>query len=147
MDPVNDGLPERLAAAMRELETRALQRSARVSAERVAARVEDRLRREGAVRSPRVWWLRPATLRVAAAVVLVVAAGWTVRLTHVAGPQAAVRLPVVMPAIDSLTTGQLESVLEAAGEVRAANFGPVLPSNGSLDSLSEQQLQMVLASL
>ena len=44
-------------------------------------------------------------------------------------------------------TPQLEAVLEAAGEVRAANFGPVMPSNGSLDSLSEQQLQMVLASL
>jgi hypothetical protein len=49
--------------------------------------------------------------------------------------------------VDSLNAQQLEAVLQAAGEVRAANFGPVTPSNGSLDSLSEQQLQLVLASL
>ena len=43
--------------------------------------------------------------------------------------------------------GTGEAVLRAAGEVRAANFVPVSRSNGSLDSLSEQELQKVLASL
>jgi hypothetical protein len=147
MDPMNDELPGRLAAALRELDARAAERSARVSPDRVAARVVERLRREGMVERPRVWFMRPAALRVAAAVVLVVAAGWVVNAMRVTPPRTATRLPVVIPAMDSLTTGQLESVLEAAGRVRAANFGPVAPSNGSLDSLSEEQLQQVLASL
>jgi hypothetical protein len=147
MDSMNDELPGRLAAALRELDSRAAERSARVSPDRVAARVVERLRREGTRERPRIWFMRPAVLRVAAAIVLVVAAGWAVSVTRVSPPQTATRLPVVIPAMDSLTTGQLESVLEAAGQVRAANFGPVVPSNGSLDSLSEKQLQQVLASL
>ncbi len=144
MDPMNQELPERLAGAMRALEAQAAQRAARVSVERVAAGVVERLRREGRLER-RVWWRTPTALRAAAAVVLLAAAGWTaVRLREGARPA---RLPLPVIAMDSLSTGQLESVLEAAGHVRAANFGPLAPSNGSLDSLSEQQLQKVLASL
>ena len=145
MDPMNAELPEKLEAAVRSLDARATAQSARVSPERVAARVMERLRREGMVET-RVWWLRPAVLRVAAAVVLVVAAGWTATVVRQHAVQAALRLPVTIP-VDSLSTGQLESVLEAAGEVHSANFEPLAPSNGSLDNLSEQQLQQVLASL
>lgn len=147
MDPVNEGLTGPLADAMRALDARAAERAAHISPERVAAAVVERLRREGAVEPQRVWWLRPAALRVAAAAVLVVAAGWTVSLLRGNSSQAAVRLPVPIPAMDSLTAGQLEAILQAAGDVHAANFGPVAPSNGSLDNLSEQQLQQVLASL
>ena len=78
MDPVNEGLTGPLADAMRALDARAAERAAHISPERVAAAVVERLRREGAVEPQRVWWLRPAALRVAAAAVLVVAAGWTV---------------------------------------------------------------------
>jgi hypothetical protein len=138
-------LPEKLEAALRSLDARAAAESARVSPERVAARVLERLRREG-IAETRVWWLRPAVLRVAAAVALVVAAGWTATVVRQHAAQTAIRLPVTIP-VDSLSAGQLESVLEAAGEVRAANFAPAAPSNGSLDSLSERQLQQVLASL
>jgi hypothetical protein len=147
MDPVNEGLTGPLADAMRALDARAAERAAHISPDRVAAAVVERLRREGAVEPQRVWWLRPAALRVAAAAVLVVAAGWTVSLLRGNSSQAAVRLPVTIPAMDSLTAGQLEAILQAAGDVHAANFGPVAPSNGSLDNLSEQQLQQVLASL
>jgi hypothetical protein len=147
MDPIDDELPERLEAALRSLDAQAAARAARVSPERVAARVLERLRREGAVEPRRVWWMRPAALRVAAAVVLVAAAGATVSLVRERSTQVAVRLPVAIAAMDSLSTGQLEAVLRATGEVRAANFGPVAPSNGSLDNLSEQELQKVLASL
>lgn len=145
MDPMNAELPERLSAAVRVLDARAAERSARVNPERVASRVLERLRREGALES-RSWWMSPAALRAAAAVVLLVAAGWTVSVVRQHSIQTAVRLPVSIP-VDSLNAQQLEAVLQAAGEVRAANFGPVTPSNGSLDSLSEQQLQLVLASL
>ena len=147
MDPVNEGLTGPLADAMRALDARAAERAAHISPERVAAAEVERLRREWAVEPQRVWWLRPAALRVAAAAVLVVAAGWTVSLLRGNSSQAAVRLPVPIPAMDSLTAGQLEAILQAAGDVHAANFGPVAPSNGSLDNLSEQQLQQVLASL
>jgi hypothetical protein len=138
-------LPEQLEAAVRALEARSAAQAARVSPERVAARVVERLRREGMVEA-RVWWLRPAALRVAAAAVLVVAAGWTVSVVRQHSTQAAVRLPVTIP-VDSLSTGQLQSVLDAVDEVHSHNFGPVAASNGSLDNLSEQQLQQVLASL
>jgi hypothetical protein len=132
---------------MRALDARAVERSARVNAEHVAAAVVGRLRRGGAVEPERLRWMRPAALRVAAAVVLLAASGLTVSLVRQHSAQTAVRLPVTIPAMDSLSAGQLESVLQAAGQVRAANFGPVSASNGSLDSLSEQQLQQVLASL
>lgn len=145
MDPMNEELPGRLAAAVRALDARSRERSSHVSAERVAAGVLERLRREGLVE--RSWWMRPAALRIAAAAVLVVAAGGTVSLVRQHSAQTAAQLPVAIPAMDSLTAGELEAVLQAAGQVRAANFGPVGPSNGSLDSLSEQQLQKVLASL
>jgi len=147
MDPMNEELPGRLAEAMRALEARAAQRAARVSPERVAARVLERLRHEGALESPRLWFVRPAALRIAAAAVLVIAVGWTA--ATLARPRAvptAVRLQASIP-MDSLSPVQLEAVLKAAGEVRAANFAPAPSSNGSLDSLSEQQLQQVLASL
>jgi len=145
MDPMSREVPEKLEAALRSLEARAAARSARVNPERVAAKVLERLRREGMVEA-RVWWMRPAALKVAAAAVLVVAAGWTATAVRHHATETAVRLPVTIP-VDSLSTGQLESVLQAAGQVRSANFGPLAPSNGSLDSLSEQQLQQVLASL
>ncbi|HVO35446.1 MAG TPA: hypothetical protein VMT21_07765 [Gemmatimonadales bacterium] len=145
MDPMNEELPGRLADAMRALDARSHRQSAQVSPDRVAGRVLERLRHEGMVET-RVWWLRPAALRVAAAAVLLVAAGWTVNVVRRHSVETAVRLPVSIP-VDSLSAGQLEAVLQAAGEVHAANFGPVTPSNGWLDSLSEQQLQKVLASL
>ena len=147
MDPLNEELPGRLAEAMRALDARAAQRAARVSPDRVAARVLERLKREGALEAPRLWFVRPAALRVAAAAVLVIAAGWTATtLLRPRPAPAAVRLQASIP-MDSLSPGQLEAVLKAAGTVRAANFGPPAPSNGSLDSLSERQLQQVLASL
>ncbi len=145
MDPMNAELPDKLAAAVRALDARAAAHAAQVSPDRVASRVLERLRREGAADS-RIWWMSPVALRAAAAVVLLVAAGWTVSAVRQHSAQAAVRLPVSIP-VDSLSAQQLEAVLKAAGEVRAANFVPVTSSSGSLDRLSEQQLQQVLASL
>ena len=146
MDPMNAELPDKLSAAVRALDARAAARAARVSSDRVASRVLQRLRREGAVEARRIWWMRPAALRAAAAALLLVAAGWTVSVVRQHPVQTAARLPVSIQ-VDSLSAGQLEAILEAAGEVRAANVEAATPSNGSLDNLSEQQLQQVLASL
>ncbi len=146
MDRVNGELPERIESALRALDARASARAARVNPERVAERVLERLRREGRVEPRRVWGMRPAVLRVAAAVV-VIAAGVAVTLVREPGTPTAAVLPTAIPAMDSLSTSELEAVLEAAGELKATNVAPAAASNDSLDNLSEQQLQKVLASL
>ena len=146
MDRMNDELPPEVGAAWKVLEARAAERAARVDVERVTAGVLERLRREGA-EAPRFRWISPATLRAAAAVVVVlVAAASVVHLTT--GRRTSVRLPVGIPAMDSLSSGQLEAVWEATGEVSpvADSTAPVT-AGVSLDDLSEAQLEVLLASL
>ncbi len=147
MDRVNGELPPEIGAALKALDERASAQAARVDVERVAARVLERLRHAEA---PRRWWgMPPAALRAAAAVVLLVAAGAVVMVTMKGPPpQAALRLPVSIPAADSLDSGQLEAVVKAAGEVRpVVDSSPPTVSSGPYDDLSEQQLETLLASL
>ena len=90
--------------------------------------------------------MAPATLRAAAAVVVLVAGAAIVRLTL--GSRESVRLPVGIPAMDSLSSPQLEAVWEATGEVSSVVDSVAPPSTGvSLDDLSETQLETLLASL
>ena len=143
-------LPREIEAAWKALDARAAERAARVDVERVAAQVLERLREDGAqARRPR--WMSPAVVRAAAAVVVVVAGALVANLaTDRVQHATALRLPVGIPAMDSLSSGQLESVLEAAGEVRpVADSLPPVSSGGlaSLDDLSETQLETLLASL
>ena len=149
MDRMNDELPRELEAALKALETRAAERAARVDVERVAARVLERLRHGGAAPTRRLLWMSPVALRAAAAVVVLVAGGALVTLTRERPQQSAsVRLPVTIPAADSLNSGQLEAVLKAAGEVRpVVDTAAPVHSSGSLDDLSEPQLETLLASL
>ena len=149
MDLMNDELPPELETALKALDARASQRAARVDVERVAARVVERLRQGEASPSRRMLWMSPVALRAAAAVVVLVAGGALVTLTMQHSRQSAsVKLPVTIPAADSLNSGQLEAVLQAAGEVRPVvdTAAPVI-SSGSLDDLSEPQLETLLASL
>jgi hypothetical protein len=145
----DDRLPPELGAAMKALDARAAARAARLDVEAVAAGVLDRLRREQATGIRRLRWLSPGALRVAAAVVVLVAAGAVVT-SRLERPQqtASMQLPVTIPAADSLDSSQLEAVLQAAGEVRPAvdSITPVA-GRGSLDGLSEQELETLLASL
>ncbi len=149
-DRVNE-MPPALRAALQALDARAGRSAERVDVERVAARVLERLRREGAgAEGPRrVWWTAPASVRVAAAVVVLAVAGLVARISTDHGQRAAaLRLPVGIAVMDSLSSGQLEAVLEAAGDVRPAADSLVpLTSSGSLDDLSEAQLETLLASL
>lgn len=149
MDRMNDELPREIETALKALDARATEQAARVDVERVAARVLERLRHGDAAPSRRILWMSPVALRAAAAVVVLVAGGALVTLTMERPQQSAsVKLPVTIPAADSLNSGQLEAVLKAAGEVRPVvdTAAPVL-SSGSLDDLSEPQLETLLASL
>ncbi len=148
MDPVRDELPLEMAAAVRNLDARAAARAARVDVERVAEQVVERLRREGLAEPKRLAWLTPRALRIAAAVVVVAAAGATIKLAVPRPVPVPLPLPQVQAAIDSLSTGQMESVIKAAGEVRASGAVPAQALSGSsYDDLSDQQLQTLLASL
>lgn len=149
MDRMNDELPPEIGAALKALDARAAQRAAAVDVERVAARVVARLRSGEAATSPRPRWMTPGALRAAAAVVVLAGAAAVVTLSIGRSPQTtALRLPVSIPAMDSLSSGQLEDVLEAAGEVGAVADSLPAPASGtSLDGLSEAQLETLLASL
>jgi hypothetical protein len=141
-------LPGELERALRALDAEAARRAGRVDAEAVAVKVLARLReqpdRVSAVRRGR-WALpsAPGWLRVtaAAAMVVVVAGAMVHRLYRTTDVPVAV--PVVSVALDSLSAGQLESLLRVTAEVRpvATAAGPV---SGSWDDLSESQLRAVL---
>jgi hypothetical protein len=147
MDRMNEEMPRGIRVALEALEARTAKRAATVDVERVAARVLERLRRQGAEAPARVWWIRPAALRLAAAVVVLAAAGLLVsRLPS--GAPASAGLTVGITTMDSLSSRQLEAVLEAATEVSpVADSALPASSTASLDDLSEQQLETLLASL
>jgi len=153
MDRMNDELPPAIAAALEALDARAAKSAARVDADRVAAQVLERLRGGEGERPRRLMWMSPVALRAAAAVVVLVAAGAILNVATDHREQAAsLRLPVAIPAMDSLNTPQLEAVLKAAGDVKAvADSGSQGGSGGSLTDvpgdLTEAQLQTLLASL
>jgi hypothetical protein len=147
MDRMNDETPRGIRVALEALEARIARRAAAVDVERVAARVLERLRREGGEAPRQVWWVRPAALRFAAAVVVLAAGGLVVSRIPSRGPVSA-RLSVGISAMDSLSSGQLEAVLEAATEVSpVADTALPASSTASLDDLTEQQLETLLASL
>jgi hypothetical protein len=147
MDRMNEEMPRGIRVALEALEARTARSAGTVDAERVAARVLERLRGEGAAAVRPVWWFRPASLRMAAAVVVLAAAGFLVSRTPSRAPATAGSL-VNMSAMDSLSSRQLEAVLEAATSVSAV-VDTTLPVSAtvSLDDLSEQQLETLLASL
>lgn len=144
-------LPEDLERALRELEARAAVRAERVDATRVAARVLARLRAEPvAARGARVLPLRwtrddaPRWVGVAAAALIVVAAGMLTTGILRRPPGGEVALPVVAQGYDSLDVGALETLLQATAGVRPVASEPSSKSAGAWDDLSEEQLRAVL---
>ena len=147
-DRPDEALPPALDAALRALDARAAGQAARVDVDRVAARVVERLRRGDVERRRYVLGMSPAALRAAAAVVVVAAAGLVVNLAQGPRPTVALPLPAVIPAMDSLSAGQLEAVLDATAQLRAvADTATPAATGTSLDDLTEAQLQTLLASL
>ena len=117
----------------------------RLDVERAAQAVVDRLRTEPGA-EVRVGWIRPAWLRIAALLVMVVGAG-VVALN--------VRIPGFMPPVPSAPAGGelselsgdelrevLESVAQLGGEQQAVSAQDV-----GLDELSASQLRALLESL
>jgi len=117
----------------------------RLDVERAAQAVVDRLRTEPGA-EVRVGWIRPAWLRIAALLVMVVGAG-VVALN--------VRIPGFMPPVPSATAGGelselsgdelrevLQSVAQLGGEQQALSAQDV-----GLDELSASQLRALLESL
>jgi len=143
-------LPEELERALGKLDARAASRARRVDPERVAARVLERLRTE---REPARRLVFPAGLGfslsprwvalAAAATVVVVAGGIATGVLRRGGGRS-VAVPVVAAALDSLSRQELETVLSAAGEVRAVVTDSVPVVTGAWDELSEEQLRAVL---
>jgi len=147
-DRLDEALPPALGAALRALDARAAGQAARVDVDRVAARVVERLRHGEVERPRRLLGLSPAALRAAAAVVVVAAAGLVVNLADRARPVEALQLRAVIPAMDSLSTSQLEAVLEATAQLQpVADTAAPAATGTALDDLTESQLQTLLASL
>ena len=147
-DRLDEGLPPALDAALRTLDARAAGQAARVDVDRVATRVLDRLLHGDVERPWRLLGMSPAALRAAAAVIVVAAAGLVVHAADQARPAEALHLPAVMPAMDSLSAGQLEVLLDATAQLQpVADTTAPAATNASLDDLTEAQLQTLLASL
>ncbi len=139
-------LPDGLERALRRLDGEAARSAARVSPERVAARVAERLRAEGAEETAARPWARSRRwVGLAAAAVLVLTVGTVAVRVSTRGAKAAVAVPVVARALDSLDVSGLESVLRETAEVRPQIAVPVAASTGGeWDDLTESQLRAVL---
>lgn len=150
MDPVNE-LPSEIAQALSALEAEASRRAARLDVERVAARVVARLRQapEGRLTFLVRMMTVPGLLRVAAAALVIVAAGTvtTVMVRHGTVPVAAT-LPLPEPVADSLDRTQAEALLRAVDELRAVNaVTPHGTSAVTVEDLSEQELRALLQAM
>ena len=116
----------------------------RLDTERIAAAVVGRLRAEPASRPQRPWWVQPAWLRAAAAVVLVIGAGIVVRAWRAqsAGPHPA---PYVTDDLQDLSADQLRQVL---GSIDHTLSEPIVePSDDDLNDLTTEELQALLRSM
>ncbi len=138
---MND-VPDDLAKAMDALDARAARAASRVDAERVAARVLERLRTEPVV-------VRSAgplrMLRIAAVLALLVTGGLVVRMLVDEGPAAAVAtLPVDVP--DTLTTNQVEAVFEAVAAA-PSDTAVVSTARVSVEDLNEAELRALLQAM
>lgn len=129
---------ERLQETARRLGARAAQG---LDVERAAQGVLERLRREPASR--RALWRRPAWLRAAAAIVLLLGAALVVREWHEREGHGAGHF--VVEDLQDLSADQLEELLASLERTFEFDEGQVPPSG--LEGLGEDELRAVLRSL
>lgn len=136
---------DELNEALKALEARAGRRAAKVNAERVAARVVERLRTEPAVERPT--WGGGRMLRVAAMAAVVITGG-ALATTLLRGPEPAASLGAcALPVCPTeLTAAQSDSLLRSLDEVRALN-GAARSSSPSVEELNEDQLRALLQAM
>jgi len=139
---VNDRDPsdEPLQELARRLGARA---AARLDVERAATAVLQRLRERPAEQP--VWWIRPAWLRLAAAVVLVVGVGVLYRDLRPPASQPDATTPAAEAGLTELSSDQLRGVLQALDQVD--EVAPASSQEAGLEELDSAQLRELLRSL
>ncbi len=146
MDAMNekDELDGNLARALEALDARATRAAQKVDAELVAARVLKRLR-EGDVEPlwRPVWRL---TLVRAAAVLVLMAAATVTVLRFASRSRSPVALPVAVQA-EQFSTGELDSMVTAVDEARAAGRAGAVTTAVTVDDLNVQELVALLTAL
>jgi hypothetical protein len=144
MDAMNDGLPDELARAMAALRADGERRAAAVDPARVSRAVLERLKEPAPAARP-AWQL--ASVRVAAAVVLIAAVGAAVEFgVPGAGRRAAV-LPLESVA-ESFDAGQVDAMLQAVDSARQSDArGSTVAGSVTVEDLNEQELQTLLSQM
>ncbi len=145
MDAMNgkDELDGNLERALGALDARAARAASKVDAELVAGRVLKRLRERDLEPSWGPVW-RLTLVRAAAALVLMAATAVTV-LRFASRPDAAA-LPVTVQA-EEFSAGELDSMLTAVDEARAAGRAGAVTTSVTVYDLNEQELVSLLTAL
>lgn len=116
----------------------------RLDVEATAQKVVQRLRDEPEQRPS---WIHPTWLRIAAAVVIVVAGAFTLRQVWPGSDSAPHIAHFVADDLSDLSTEQLREVLSLLDEIVASDSVAVPESTTDLRELDAQQLRAVLRSL
>ena len=118
----------------------------RLDVERTAQAVVTRLRTEPRADIRVLGWIRPAWLRIAAALVIVVGAGVVVRSLWHDQPTGTASVAAAGAELNDLSADQLRQVLEAVGQP-GGEYGTVSSQDVSLEDLSALELRALLESL
>ena len=147
---LNDKLPDHIAEALGALDRDATRRAEAVDAQRVAARVLQRLKDEP-VRVLRPRRVTMGGLRIAAVLALLVIGGVvTQRLVfHDRAAHALAVLPPPAPGTNPMLDASTQAeMLDAVDEARTATDSVAVPStNVTVDDLNAQELQTLLNSM
>lgn len=118
-------------------------RAERVDVERIARGVVAGLKE--APTKPRVWWIRPGVLRVAAAIVLLLGGGLVARRWTGSQPTAAAHPDhYIFEDLNGLSSDQLQDVLTTLDQTLQEGD---LPVDADLNDLSPAQLRAVLQAI
>jgi len=142
---MNDDAPlhdDELQELARRLGTRAADR---LDVERTAQAVVARLRTEPRAQIRVLGGIRPAWLRIAAMLVIVVGAGVVVRSLWHERPTATAR--VAGAELNGLSADQLRQVLEAVGQPSGGEDETISSQDVGLEDLSALELRALLESL
>ena len=118
----------------------------RLDVERTAQAVVTQLRAEPRAEVRVLGWIRPAWLRIAALLVIVVGAAVVVRSLWHKQPTATVPVVAAGAELNELSADQLRQVLESVGQ-QGGEHETVSSQEVSLDDLSALELRALLESL
>ena len=135
---------DKLQEVARRLGARAAER---LDVERTAQAVVARLRTEPRAESRVLGWIRPAWLRIAAVLVLVVGAGVVVRSLGHDRPTTTALATAAGAELNDLSADQLRQLLEAVGQQPGGEEETVSAQDVSLEDLSALELRALLRSL